>query len=99
MCTCKLVLELWKPCGLRCRVRSSKSLRTDTRSYAVDCDDVDNDANVEVAGVGNAKINLEFYDVDGYVDVGLQGTDMHMVDVDVADAEDVNVDDVDDVAG
>ena len=37
--------------------------------------------------------------MDVYVDVGLQGTDMHTVDVDVADAEDVNVDDVDDVAG
>ena len=28
------------------------------------------------------------------VDVGLQGTDMHIVDVDVADADDVIVDDV-----
>ena len=49
-------------------------------------------------GIGT-KIDLEVNDVDGYVDVGLQGTDMHMVDVDVADAEDVNVDDVDDVTG
>ena len=51
-------------------------------------------AHVDIDGVGNAKINLEVDDVDGYVDVGLQGTDMHTVDVDVADAGDVIVYDV-----
>ena len=46
-------------------------LRTDTRSYAVDCDDVDNDADVEVADVDADDV------IADDVDSGLQSTDTH----------------------
>ena len=71
MCTSNLLLELWKPCGLQYMKRSSKSQRNDTRSYAVDCDDVDNDADVEVADVDADDV------IADDVDSGLQGTDTH----------------------
>ena len=54
---------------------------THTRSYAVDINDVGNDAHVDIDGVGNAEINVDVDDVgdvdDAYVDGGLQGTDTH----------------------
>ena len=66
MCTSNLLLELWKPCGLQYMKRSSKSQRTDTQSYAVDCDDVDNDADIDAYDV-----------IADDVDSGLQSTDTH----------------------
>ena len=54
-------------------------VRTHTRPYAVDFDYVGKDAGVDVDGVGNAEINLEVDDVDGYVDVGLQGMGVPVV--------------------